>query len=357
MADIQLTGVSKVFGEGPQACRAVDRVDLSIPEGEFFFLLGPSGCGKTTLLRMLAGLIEPTEGCIQFAGEDVTNVPVHKRDTAMVFQNYALWPHMTVQENVEFGPRMQKVSKSERLRRARERLAMVKIEHLSQRKPRQLSGGQQQRVAVARALAAEPACLLLDEPLSNLDAQLRLEMRGQLRDIVKNSGATAVYVTHDQKEALAMADRMAVMKEGKIAQLGTPVDLYDHPASRFVAEFIGEANFIDGEMKAGPENEWTVATTAGLIAVANVAPDFAKTGIPVMCCARPERVVLLPKGEGGLPGVITHRIYQGETVQYRVALPSQDNWKVLAFGGGRLYGNGDEVTLQLPPEAVVLLNE
>ncbi|MDT8391653.1 MAG: ABC transporter ATP-binding protein [Lentisphaeria bacterium] len=356
MADIQLTAVSKVFGAGAQACRAVDSVDLRIAEGEFFFLLGPSGCGKTTLLRMLAGLVDPTEGCIRFAGKDVTNVPVHKRDTAMVFQNYALWPHMTVQENVEFGPRMRKVSKDERRRRVRERLAMVKIEHLSQRKPRQLSGGQQQRVAVARALAAEPACLLLDEPLSNLDAQLRLEMRGQLRDIVKSSGATAVYVTHDQKEALAMADRMAVMKDGKIAQLGTPVELYDRPASRFVAEFIGEANFISGRLAAA-EDGGAVETAAGMISVSSVGPDVAKPGAPVTCCVRPERIILRPKGEGGLPGIVTQRIYQGETVQYRVTLTSRDDWKVLAFGGGRLYDNGDEVTLQLPPESVVLLKE
>jgi iron(III) transport system ATP-binding protein len=330
-------------------------VDLGIAAGEFFFLLGPSGCGKTTLLRMLAGLVVPTAGSILFDGEDVTDRPVHRRNTAMVFQNYALWPHMTVQANVEFGPKMRKVSADERRRCARRCLETVKMEHLFARRPRELSGGQQQRVALARALAAQPGCLLLDEPLSNLDARLRLEMRQHLREIVKKSGTTAVYVTHDQKEALAMADRMAVMDEGRIAQVGRPEELYERPANRFVADFVGEANFIDGTLApSGASGTVRLDTRAGVLLAARTQP--AEAGGPVTACIRPERLELATdESEPALAAEVAGKTYQGETVQYRLVLASGETWKMLAVGGPPALERGRKVRLKASPEAVVLL--
>ncbi|RPI60831.1 MAG: ABC transporter ATP-binding protein, partial [Planctomycetaceae bacterium] len=238
MIDIVLESISKIYTSGGSKTAAVDGVNLHIQAGEFFFLLGPSGCGKTTLLRMIAGLVDPTAGRVFFGHDDVTNLPVEKRNAAMVFQNYALWPHMTVAQNVQFAPKMQGKNRSECQSVARESLARVQMEDYDSRKPSQLSGGQQQRIALARAMAARGACILLDEPLSNLDARLRLHMRSQLRQLVKSTGATAVYVTHDQKEALSMADRIAVMDAGKIVQIGTPQEIYHRPASTFVADFL-----------------------------------------------------------------------------------------------------------------------
>lgn len=356
MTTINLRELTKVYGQGTGTCCAVDHVDLDIDSGEFFFLLGPSGCGKTTLLRMLAGLVTPTGGKVLFDGREVTDEPVHRRNTAMVFQNYALWPHMTVRANVEFGPRMQRLSPQERRTKARTCLTMVRMGQLGERKPRQLSGGQQQRVALARALAAEPACLLLDEPLSNLDAQLRLQMREQLREIIKTAGTTAVYVTHDQKEALAMADRMAVMKDGRIIQVGRPDELYERPASRFVAEFVGEANFIDGQVKRDEAGSVWVETRAGPI---SVAPDtLLEGGQTVTCCIRPEHIALAPwTPHSEITGSVLNRTYQGETVQYRVELTSGDIWKALAFGrrdGAEIH---QKAVLRISPDAVILLRD
>ncbi len=239
---ISLKNLVKVFGD----VRAVDNISLAIEPGELFFLLGPSGCGKTTLLRCIAGFNNPDSGQILIGERDVTHMPAHKRDTGMVFQSYALWPHMTVAENVAFGLEMRKLSKSETSQRVADALDMVQMSDRADYKPSQLSGGQQQRVALARALVIKPTCLLLDEPLSNLDAKLRLEMRSEIRRVCKTSGLTAVYVTHDQNEALSIADRMVVLNQGRIQQLGAPQDIYRHPHSRFVAEFIGETNFIEG---------------------------------------------------------------------------------------------------------------
>ncbi|MBN8645680.1 MAG: ABC transporter ATP-binding protein, partial [Planctomycetes bacterium] len=234
---------------GSGVTRAVDRVSLTINAGDLFFLLGPSGCGKTTLLRMIAGFIDPTSGSIRFNGQDVTHTPPAKRNTGMVFQSYALWPHMSVLQNVEFGVKVRKVPRDERAARAMEALKSVRMDPYAQRKPNQLSGGQQQRVALARALVVRPSVLLLDEPLSNLDAKLRLEMRHEIRRICKETGITTVYVTHDQKEALSMADGIAVLDMGVIAQTGTPKGLYDRPGSRFVADFLGETNFIEATVE------------------------------------------------------------------------------------------------------------
>jgi iron(III) transport system ATP-binding protein len=234
MTAIRLENLSKRF----EQTIAVDDVTLEIRAGELFFLLGPSGCGKSTLLRLVAGIYEPTAGRIFFNDRDVTRLPTAKRNAVMVFQSYALWPHMSVRENVRFGLAVRKIEKQEQLRRVDEVLEIVHMREFADRKPNQLSGGQQQRIALARALAVKPNCLLLDEPLSNLDAKLRGEMRSEIRRICKDSGLTSVYVTHDQAEAIAIADRIAVMDRGRIVQVGMPNELQQAPASEFVREFM-----------------------------------------------------------------------------------------------------------------------
>ncbi|HIO19477.1 MAG TPA: ABC transporter ATP-binding protein, partial [Phycisphaerales bacterium] len=240
MTAIALRGLTKKY----ESTLAVDAIDLTIESGELFFLLGPSGCGKTTLLRMLAGFIDPTAGNILFGDKEVTHTPPNKRNTGMVFQSYALWPHMTVVQNVGYGLKIRKNSATQQRKKAIEALEVVHMGHLAERKPNELSGGQQQRVALARAIVVEPDVLLLDEPLSNLDAKLRLEMRSEIRRICTNIGMTTVYVTHDQKEALSIADRLAILKDGQVMQVGTPKEIYQAPVTQFVAEFIGETNFV-----------------------------------------------------------------------------------------------------------------
>src|SRR5687767_327624 len=236
MTEVVLERVTKTFG----ATVALADVDLRVASGELFFLLGPSGCGKSTLLRLIAGLLEPTGGRILFNGKDVTPLRTESRNAVMCFQSYALWPHMTVRENIRFGLNVRGMPRAEQQTRIDEVLRLVQMIDLADRKPNQLSGGQQQRVALARALAVRPDCLLLDEPLSNLDAKLRHEMRREIRRICKTAGFTTIYVTHDQKEALSVADWIAVLKDGRLAQVGTPSELYHQPHSAFVADFIGQ---------------------------------------------------------------------------------------------------------------------
>ena len=263
---IQIQNLVKVFGNGKSAATAVDQLSLTIEPGELFFLLGPSGCGKTTLLRMIAGFIDPTAGTVAFNGKDVTHEAPNKRNTGMVFQSYALWPHMTVAQNVAFGLNVRKVPNPEKDQRVLDALAAVQMEEYADRKPTQLSGGQQQRVALARALVIKPDVLLLDEPLSNLDAKLRNDLRLQIRQICKDSGITTVYVTHDQKEALSMADRVALLRKGQIVQLGTPRELYRAPNTRFVAEFLGETNLIEAKLVDHTETNSTYQIDAGTFA-------------------------------------------------------------------------------------------
>ena len=230
---------------------AVDDLSLSLGEGEFVSLLGPSGCGKTTTLRMLAGFVEPSRGAVRIAGTDVTRLPPYRRDTGMVFQSYALFPHLTVAQNVSFGLENLGMPRAERAVRIKEMLEIVELAHLSDRRPSALSGGQQQRVALARALAIQPAVLLLDEPFSNLDAQLRVRLREDMKAIIGRIGVTTLFVTHDQEEALALSDRIVVMNQGRAEQIGTPGDIYERPASRFVAAFIGRCTILDGTCADG----------------------------------------------------------------------------------------------------------
>jgi ABC-type Fe3+/spermidine/putrescine transport system ATPase subunit len=334
MIAISVRGVSKTYFSGPRTVQALTDIHLEIQEGEFFFLLGPSGCGKTTLLRTIAGLLTPTRGRVYLGERDVTDLPVHKRNTAMVFQSYALWPHMTVWQNVEFGPKMRGMDGKARREVAENNLQRVHLTGFGDRKPNQLSGGQQQRVALARALSAGAGCLLFDEPLSNLDARLRMHMRTELRQLVKDTGATAVYVTHDQKEALSMADRVAVLSEGRIVQIGTPEDVYNHPSTRFVADFLGEANFIEGRVEsASPVT--VMQTAAGPV---RVRPELPPTrGATVTCCVRPEYLRLEAKPSedreaNSLSVRIVRQIYLGEVRQYVCELSSGARWRVSSLG-------------------------
>jgi iron(III) transport system ATP-binding protein len=356
MKSITMEGLTRLFGAGRAAVAAVDNVSLKVQEGEFFFLLGPSGCGKTTLLRMIAGLIEPTSGRVLFGQKDVTNLPVEKRKTAMVFQNYALWPHMSVEKNVQFGPRMKHLPRARRRRLSLDNLALVEMENYARRKPNQLSGGQQQRVALARALAAEPDCLLLDEPLSNLDARLRLHMRGELRALVKNTGATAIYVTHDQKEALSMADRVAVMRDGQVIQVGTPQQLYHRPKSLFVADFLGEANLLAGQVAGKQGDLVEVKTPLGPVCSASSAEG------DVTCCVRPERVSILPASQqegrsNGLPARVESATFLGEIRQYTCSLgEGGTSWRVTCLSAAEAeFAAGQNVCLHFDPRDVVLL--
>jgi len=359
MIEITLENITKIFGQGASRVTAVDDVTLTVERGELYFLLGPSGCGKTTLLRIVAGLTEPTRGRVLFAGKDVTDQPVERRNTAMVFQNYALWPHMSVDQNVQFGPKMKGRPRQARRDLARAQLRRVQMDAYAPRRPNQLSGGQQQRVALARALAAEADALLLDEPLSNLDARLRMHMRTELRRLVKETNTTAMYVTHDQKEALSMADRIAVMDAGRIAQVGTAQELYNRPASRFVADFLGEANFLDGRcLDTGPPAR--VQTPAGTILAAEAGAIEAQAD--VTCCVRPERIALRAGTSSqehqpnAIPGTIESSTYLGEICQYACRLDRGPLWKVSVLGqAGAPLSSGTEVQLSFAPEDVALL--
>src|SRR4051812_20460359 len=290
MASVRLQQISKLFGQ----TQALASIDLSIASGEIFFLLGPSGCGKSTLLRIIAGLHEPSGGRVFFDDRDVTSLPTEKRKAVMCFQSYALWPHMTVRENVRFGLNVRHVDKRAQEERINRVLKLVQMDTLADRKPSQLSGGQQQRVALARALAVQPACLLLDEPLSNLDAKLRGEMRSEIRRICKTGGFTTIYVTHDQKEALSIADRIAIMKDGKLAQIGTPGELYHRPASAFVAEFLGSTNLLIGKVIEQNHETASIETPIGKIIARTTSPLAASQTVTLSI--RPEQMQVSRNG-------------------------------------------------------------
>jgi len=291
LVEVALEDVTKSFGN----VKAVDGVSLNVNEGELFFLLGPSGCGKTTTLRLIAGFYKPEKGKILFNGKIMNDVPPNKRNVGMVFQNYALWPHMTVYDNITYGLKVRGVPTNLRVKKAKEVLRIVKMEKYATRYPNQLSGGQQQRIALARALVIEPDVLLLDEPLSNLDAKLRLETREEIRRIQKELRITTIYVTHDQSEALSMADRIAIMNEGRIEQIGTPREIYNNPANKFVAGFIGETNFLEGRIEKIMKEKGLVVieSTTGEKIYAKLSGKNLPQGEKVLCSVRPERVKVL----------------------------------------------------------------
>jgi iron(III) transport system ATP-binding protein len=323
MISITIENLTKKFG----STVALNGVHFRIEPGELFFLLGPSGCGKTTLLRNIAGFYIPDSGRILFDREDVTRLPPHKRNTGMMFQSYALWPHMTVAKNVAFGLEERRVRPAEVKTRVAAALDSVRMADYADRKIAQLSGGQQQRVALARALVIRPRCLLLDEPLSNLDAKLRLEMRTEIRRVCKEFGLTAIYVTHDQKEALSISDRMAILEGGHIAQLGTPEDVYRRPHSKVVADFIGETNFLTGTIRSASAGIATVEVSGsglfeGVVGDPNWLP---KPGDEAMLSIRPESWTFLDKAanKNSLTGRIGESVYLGEVAQYQFLTPMQ----------------------------------
>lgn len=324
---------------------AVSDLSLQIQAGELFFMLGPSGCGKTTCLRMVAGFAQPDGGELRFGDKVMNNVAPHQRNTGMVFQNYALWPHLTVKGNVEYGLRVRKIDAVQREKRVNEALEMVRLGHLGNRYPSQLSGGQQQRVALARALVIRPDVLLLDEPLSNLDAQLRLEMRREIKRLHEETGTTALYVTHDQEEALSIADRIAVLRDGVLQQVGTPRELYRAPVSRFVAEFIGETNFLPGIIETADNQFLQVSTPAGMLrAVKPEAKNFAQ-GQEIWCSVRPEawRVANSKTVDSSLTAQLKNVMYLGEREQYQAHLTAVQN-------SGRVATNGMSETTRTKAE-------
>lgn len=354
MDAIRAEAIVKEFG----TIRALDDVTIGIGQGELFFLLGGSGCGKTTLLRCIAGLETPTSGKVVFDGTDVTKLPTHKREAAMVFQSYALWPHMTVGQNIAFGLEERKVPKPEIRERVAEVLKMVKMEGFEGRGIDQMSGGQQQRVSLARALVVRPKCLLLDEPLSNLDAQLRLEMRSEIRRIVKENNLTGVYVTHDQAEALSIADRMAVMDAGRIVQVGTPQEVYRDPNCAYVAAFIGETNILPGKVAEASDGMAVVETEAGRFSGRVTTPDWSPSaGDAGMVSVRPEALKVVD-GEGTLSGRIVETVYLGDVIQYRVATTGGVEFQVAEMNPHVVRQPGEAtVGIVVEPDDVVVMAE
>ena len=348
MVDVSLENLVKTFG----LIVAVDNVTLQIKHGEFFTLLGPSGCGKTTTLRMIAGFYTPEKGSIKFNEKRMNEIPAEKRNTGMVFQNYAIWPHMTVAKNVAFGLEMRKIPPEEIAQRVKGALDLVELEGLEERTPDQLSGGQQQRVALARALVIEPDVLLLDEPLSNLDAKLRVEMRKEIKSLQRKMGITTIYVTHDQKEALAVSDRLAVMNRGKIEQVGNPLEIYGNPKNRFVANFIGLINLFQGTVEHSRKTSMTIKTVEGLELIVNPIHDVKK-GTKVLLAVRPEKIEIHPHGfttstGTTLEGIIEGIEYVGDLSRYNIKTKYQDiNADQYSPSIDTFFNLGDKVTFHI----------
>ncbi len=353
-SEVRLEDIGKRFGE----TWAVRGVSLHVPVGEFYTFLGPSGCGKTTLLRIIAGFAMPDEGSVWLDNEVVNALPPWKRDVGMVFQSYAIWPHMTVFENVAFGLRERGAPRAEIETRVKEALFMVNLEGLEGRRPSQLSGGQQQRVALARTLVVQPRVLLLDEPLSNLDARLRAQMRIELLKLQRDLGITTVYVTHDQEEALALSTRIAVMSAGAVIQEGTPREIYEAPQERFVAEFVGAANLLGGEVRHASGDAITVLTDLGVeVQVARPSPDAPTSG-HILLTIRPEAMDLLPpgsrsEGRNRLEGRVAASAFQGAAIQYEVEVRNTLlRASVTNPKGKHLFQRGDPVVVVFAPEDV-----
>jgi spermidine/putrescine ABC transporter ATP-binding subunit len=352
-AVLELNGLTKSFG----AVRAVDGLTERLRRGEYVCLLGPSGCGKTTLLRLIAGFEQPDTGTIRLHGRDVARIPPERRDVNVVFQNYALFPHLTVAENIAFGLRVKKLPPAEIRNRVDEALRLVRLERERDRLPRQISGGQQQRVALARALVNRPALLLLDEPLSALDPSLRQQMQTELRRVQRETGVTFLHITHDQEEALSLADRIAVMRSGRFEQVGPPREVYERPVSRFVASFVGGANLIDGQVAWLDE-----VRIGGDLLVSLRVPLSIDIGQWVTMAVRPESIALAPADpEARLRGRVVGAAFRGAEVEYTVEprqglLPPGGLLRVFAPGNGAApYAEGDAVALTVDPGDWVVL--
>jgi iron(III) transport system ATP-binding protein len=353
---ITLAGISKGFEHGVKGqIFAVNDVSLTVVPGELLTLLGPSGCGKTTTLRMIAGFEQPTSGSIHIGDRNVTGLRANERNIGFVFQNYAIFPHLSVFENVAYGLRVQNKPDEEIKRDVQEVLELVGLGGYAQQQPHQLSGGEQQRVALARAIVFKPRILLFDEPLSNLDAKLRVQMRSEIQQLQKRLGVTTVYVTHDQEEAMAISDRIAVMSGGKIVQVDVAEDLYDHPHNEFVARFIGRANLLDGRLTSVDAGRVAVEVLGQTIVVTG-APEGSKAGDVVRVMIRPERISLKRDGAHGATGKVVTRTFLGEKTEYYVAV-DEHSIQATMFGQGRAaaFAPGDTVQVAFPGENIHLI--
>jgi len=360
---IRFENVRKQFGDAV----AVDHLSLNIFEGEFFCLLGPSGCGKTTLMRMLAGFETPSEGSIALAGQNLAGVPPYRRPVNMMFQSYALFPHMSVEKNIAFGLKQDGMPKDQIAERVGEMLRLVQLEKLARRYPSQLSGGQRQRVALARALAKKPKVLLLDEPLGALDKKLREETQFELMDIQHDLHMTFVVVTHDQEEAMTMADRIAVMDHGRIVQVATPGEIYEQPKTRFIAEFVGDVNILEGHVQGQENGLWRVKTSSAQVPLTIDDPDeVLHSGQAVAIAVRPEKMVIQrdPPGPGAI-NVLTGEVwdigYLGDWTVYRVKLATGEILRVTRANASRFVENpidwDEQVYVTFAPDAAVILAE
>ncbi len=355
---VEIEQVSRRFG----SYTALDRVDLTIHEGEFFSLLGPSGCGKTTLLRIIGGLDLPDEGSVRIAGVDARGIPAHRRPVNTVFQSYALFPHLDVRDNIAFGLRMKKLPPAVVAERVDRAIEMVQIDRFADRKPSQLSGGQKQRVALARAFVNEPKVLLLDEPLGALDLKLRKELQVELLALQRRLGITFVFVTHDQEEALVMSDRIAVMRAGTIDQLGAADALYERPRNRFVGQFLGSCNLIEGRVESWSDRRATASTAWGPLHF-EPAPEEARREGAITLAIRPEKVVLCAASEAPegnrVPVTVKELIYIGSQTQYLVAAGGE-TWTVYRMNarpGVAEFALGQEAVVHLPPAALIVLED
>jgi spermidine/putrescine transport system ATP-binding protein len=353
--EVKVVDLVKRFGD----VTAVDGINLHMPGGEFFSMLGPSGCGKTTTLRMIAGFEQPTEGQILLDGDDMAFTPPHKRNVNTVFQSYALFPHLSVYDNVAFGLKRQKRPKSEIRERVGDALELVQLRGLEKRKPAQMSGGQQQRVALARALVLKPAVLLLDEPLGALDAKLRKQLQIELKALQQQVGITFVYVTHDQEEALTMSDRIAVMSDGRVEQVGPPSEVYEEPSTTFVADFLGVSNLMTAQAHGGGNGRCRV--TVGDFELYAAQGETATTG-ETKIVIRPERVHLEPHdatGENRVPGMVERVVYLGNANQVIVGLANGDKVQALVQNTGQelSYKQGDPVRVYMPADALRVLTD
>ena len=347
MSFLHLQNLSKQYG----ATRVVSQFNLTVQKGEFVSLLGPSGCGKTTTLQMIAGFVDVTEGRIELDGKDITHAKANERGLGIVFQTYALFPHMTVQDNVSFGLEMRRVAKVERAERVKAALALVHLQSYATRYPRELSGGQRQRVALARALVIEPPVLLLDEPLSNLDAKLREEMQFELRQIQRKVGTTTVMVTHDQTEAMSISDRVVVMEAGRVTQIDPPHRLYEHPQTRFISSFVGKANLLEGRVTS----VGAVATVAVGAVSLEVDAAGVNQGDAVVLSLRPEKIRLVSEGQGFLAAVVRERFFLGSQWLYQVSTAAGDLVVVCTNDGAAPAEEGQTLGLDWPMQQVRLL--
>jgi spermidine/putrescine transport system ATP-binding protein len=365
--DIRFVGVSKWFGD----VVAVDKIDLSVERGAFFSFLGPSGCGKTTSLRLIAGFDQPTEGDVFISGTSVVGIPSHKRPVNMVFQNYALFPHMNVADNIAYGLRQRnpKPPKQEIAKRVDETLELVRLSGFGKRRSWELSGGQQQRVALARALINHPTVLLLDEPLAALDRKLRREMQMELQTLQREVGITFILVTHDQEEALSMSDRICIMREGQIIQSGSPRELYDEPVNRYVADFVGKTNFFNGKVVTANKSSISInsESCAVLVGEKSKGAPTPKIGSNACVAVRPEMISISAAYEKGnhadiaIKGHVKNRIFLGEHSEYLIVTESFGDVLVLSpktnESNRRIFAPGDHVSISWQPEAVLVLED